>query len=154
METINSSFSNCIKQSHCGNFIVTINLDEIVFIEMFSKCITLVIPKGSIGSSMILSQEMLFISDENHGWCQAIDLDKITLVKEYSYITCVDRHLLPNETLIAHNYMSSCTVYIIHHDRGKSPIEVLDPLSGTRPYIILTTDEMVGIFQIILITWQ
>ena len=49
LEIINSSFSNSIKQSACGNFIVTINLDEIIFIEVLSKCTILKIPKGSFG---------------------------------------------------------------------------------------------------------
>ena len=60
---------------------------------------------------MIMSKEMVFIWKEE--WTKAIDLKERTNFKPYPYIACVNRALLPTETLIAHNYGKNTAVYIM-----------------------------------------
>ena len=60
---------------------------------------------------MIMSKEMIFIWSEE--WTKAIDLVENEHVKPYPYIACVNRAILPTETLIAHNYGQKTAVYII-----------------------------------------
>ena len=54
---------------------------------------------------------MIFIWKDE--WTKAIDLVEQTNIKPYPYIACVNRALLPTETMIAHNYEQNTAIYII-----------------------------------------